>query len=235
MKEKFLLSNPGVKLAAGALLLALGLFVLWMDLDFPGTMDFACKRQEQLFLLSPGETVLWDDVDARDDQRWVLRRSGRQYRMCWLDRSCGVLWQPAYFGLPNTWQYSGEALTGYFTHSPIWTTAATFSFKPQILAVAADESIVRVEATLWAEPNGDLGAPYHATTPVTAELARTEEDPRVFLGRLPQPNDEIDAQIDRYWRPSDPYPTWDFEVLFTLRGYDAAGNLVATYDLPSRS
>lgn len=236
LKERLALISPRKKLVAAAVFFVLYAGVQWTNHDFYGTMDFACARQEQSELLPPGTTAAYGETAGGSSHRWVLRRTGEQWTLRYLDKR-GFLWVPGY---RHYIQSAGaeDTLTGWFPQEPIWHDASSMPDPVTVLAVAPDARIVRVEATLWAQPNEHLDSRYTPTTPTVVDLTPAGTDGRVFLGTLTyHRDDELAALIDRFWLPDgySDYPLHDYDVCCTLRGYDAAGALVAAYDFPPHS
>lgn len=234
MREKIRLASPKKKFLAAVLLLLLALGVGWMNLDFPGTREFACRRTEAESLWSPGVTVAYGDSGDREFQHWVLRRVEGMWYLQYLDRWF-FLWRPSdLYGYGIT---ADQALGGCLPEQPFWLYAYFLSEPVTVLAVAPAPSIVRVEATLWAEPSEEFkDTRLRPTTPVTVELTPTGTDDRAFLGTMSYNREEIDAQAEQYWADhSVALSPHDYKVRLVLRGYDADGRLAATYDYPPTS
>lgn len=222
MKHRFLLSSHKVKLAAALILLLAGAALLWVDLDYPGTADFACDRRERSLLMPQASTVAWGDIRHGSGDRWALRQGGGQWWLTYLNR-VGPLWRPSVSFFPKPLE---GPLAGALPEEYHLTSAYHLPEPVTVLAVAADPAIVRVEATLWAQPEGELagGPGYPPTTAVTADLAGTAPGSGAFLGAMTYHREEIpDGE------PGGPVPPHEYQLRLVLRGYDQQGALVARW------
>jgi len=221
MKTPFRLKDPKYKLAAALVLLLAGLALLWVDLDYPGTTEFACDRLECRLLMPKASTVARGEIDHGFGDRWVLRRGGGQWWLDYLDRA-GPLWQPSGY-----WAKSlGSPLAGAFPEEYQNWTAYYLPEPVTVLAVSSDPAIVRVEAVVWAEPEGTLaGDPdYPPTAAVTSALAETAPGSGAFLGQLTYHRDEIPDG-----KPNRRALTHEYGLRLALRGYDRQGALIASW------
>ena len=226
---------PRLLLALSALALLAALFLLWLSLERPlPSIALACRQAGPANCFTGGEVIASGPIRLNyaepDADAWAVLRSGDQYAMTNLKRTAGVLWTVPQFSLALFSLEDGQQLfpcpTGsfpyYFYREGTDSWGGPY-FEPEIdweiipLAICTNPSVVRLEGeVLWLGFSED---PQEALAQRGVSISWSPAGNGVWVGEpvltsLPTEPDGSGSGIRSFW----------------LRGYDAGGNLVCSYD-----
>lgn len=228
---------PRLLLALSIVAALLCLFFLWLSLDAPLPSPAAIySRMDKENYSSGGEIVASGPIDMTEegiiidsnytdrDCWWFVRRNGDRFQLHLLERIAGFLWRPldSHVNEPYYQLSSQDQPIGY-TFDIVQMTAVNVptgmdASKVIPILFCVDPSVVRVEAQLlYLMPN-------------------EWDDPQAAIdSRAVSP--EFTKAGDGVWVGPSPYVVVPWACSFNsghlvafCQGYDAAGNLVCSYD-----
>lgn len=226
---------PRLLLVLSTLALLVALFLLWLALERPlPTIALACRQAGPANCFTGGEILASGPIRLNhaepDAHAWVVLRSGDKYAMTNVKRTAGVLWTVPQFSLALFSLEEGQQLfpspTGsfpYYSYLKGMDNGGSPYFKPQIdweiipLAICTNPSVVRLEGEiLWLGFSED---PQEALAQRGVSISWSSAGNGVWVGEpvltsLPTEPDGSGSGVRSIW----------------LRGYDAGGNLVCSYD-----
>ena len=226
---------PRLLLALSTLALLAALFLLWLSLERPlPTIALACRQAGPTNCFTGGELLASGPIRLNyaepDADAWTVLRSWNQYATTNVKRTAGLLWIVPQFSLvlfsPEPGQELFPCPTASYTYYHYNTADSSPSpyFGPEVdletipLAICTNPSVVRLEGELlwlgsWEDPQEALAQRGVSISWSPAENGVWVGEP--VLSSLPtKPNSEGRSGTLSIW----------------LRGYDAAGNLVCSYD-----
>lgn len=226
---------PRLLLVLSTLALLVALFLLWLALERPlPTIALACRQAGPANCFTGGEILASGPIRLNhaepDAHAWVVLRSGDKYAMTNVKRTAGVLWTVPQFSLALFSLEEGQQLfpspTGsfpYYSYLKGMDNGGSPYFKPQIdweiipLAICTNPSVVRLEGEiLWLGFSED---PQEALAQRGVSISWSSAGNGVWVGEpvltsLSTEPDGSGSGVRSIW----------------LRGYDAGGNLVCSYD-----
>ena len=226
---------PRILLVLSALALLAALFLLWLSLERPlPTIALACRQAGPSNCFTGGEMLASGPIHLNyaetDADAWAVLRSGDKYAITNVKRIAGVLWTVPRFSLFIFSPEEGQTLlpcpTALF-HSLSYADGSTGSpyaeqeilWEMLPLAICTDPSVVTLEGEfLWL---GDWEDPREALAQRGVSISLSPAGNCVWEGEpvlIPNVPDNPNASVTY-----STYSIW-------LRGYDAAGNLVCSYD-----
>ncbi|MGN8897492.1 hypothetical protein [Flavonifractor sp. HCP28S3_F3] len=226
---------PRILLVLSTLALLAALFLLWLSLERPmPTIALACRQAGPANCFTGGEVIASGPIHLNyaetDVDAWAVLRSGDKYAATTLKRTGGVLWTIPWFDLHILSPEEGQALfpcsIALFHHfsyadgstgSPYVEQEILWETLP--LVICTDPSVVTlVGEFLWL---GDWEDPREALAQRGASISLSPAGNCVWVGEpvlIPNVPDNPNGSTT-----ASTYSIW-------LRGYDAAGNLVCSYD-----
>ena len=227
---------PRILLALSTLALLVALFLLWLSLERPlPTIALACRQAGPANCFTGGKLIASGPIHLNyaepDADAWAVLRSGDQYAMTNVKRITGVLWTVPEFSLFVFSPADGQELlpcpTGsfpYYSYREGMSSDGSPYLDPEIdleiipLAICTNPSVIRLEGEiLWL---GSWEDPQEAPAQRGVSVSWSSAGNGVWVGEpvltsLPaEPNGTGRSGTRSIW----------------LRGYDAAGNLVCSYD-----
>ena len=227
---------PRLLLFLSTLALLVALFLLWLALERPlPTIALACRQASSANCFTGGEVLASGPIRLNyaepDAHAWVVLRSGDKYAMTNVKRTAGVLWTVPQFSLfvfsPEDGQQLFPSPTGSFPYYSYREGTDNWGgpfFEPEIdweiipLAICTNPSVTRLEGeVLWL---GGWEDPQEALAQRGVSVSWSPAENGVWVGEpvltvLPtEPDGDGRSGTRSFW----------------LRGYDAAGNLVCSYD-----
>ena len=225
---------PRLLLALSTLALLAALFLLWLSLGRPlPAISLACRQAGPANCFTGGELLASGPIHMEkaepEPDAWAVLRSGDKYAMVKLRRTAGLLWSVHDFLIVDASQLSSQDI---FSLPPVvshfyYETETPLPLSPDLpvrgneqipLAVCTNPSVVRVEGELlwlghWEDPQEALAERGVSITWSPAGNGVWAGEP--VLADLPAKPDGSGH--------SGALSVW-------CRGYDAAGNLVCSYD-----
>nr|WP_317322796.1 hypothetical protein [uncultured Flavonifractor sp.] len=229
---------PRLLLALSIIAALFCLFFLWLSLDAPLPSPAAiCARLDKENYSSPGKIVASSPIDMSEegvilktaytsqDCWWFVSRSGDRFQLHLLERIAGFLWRPLgsrnnYFKYSLSPQDRPIGFTGDIVE--LTTTIDPHSLdgsKVIPLLFCADPAVVRVEAQLVYLTLDELDDPQAAIDSRGVSPIFTKAGDGVWVGPSPY--------VVIPWAS----PKASGHLVAFCQGYDAAGNLICSYDL----
>ncbi|MCI7474245.1 MAG: hypothetical protein MSB10_11330 [Clostridiales bacterium] len=213
------------------------LFFLWLSLDAPLPSPAAiCARIDRENYSSGGEIVASGPIDMTEegiiiksdytdrDCWWFIRRSGDRFQLQVLERMAGFLWRPldrAANGLSYQLSLQDQPMGCTFDVFQLTSMdgpPGLDAYKVIPILLCADPAVVRVEAQLVALSEEDWADPQAAIAQRGVSPTFTKAGDGVWVGPSPY--------VLIPWAS----PKNGGHFVAFCQGYDAAGNLVCSYD-----
>ncbi len=229
---------PRLLLALSIIAALFCLFFLWLSLDAPLPSPAAiCARLDKENYSSPGKIVASSPIDMSEegvilktaytsqDCWWFVSRSGDRFQLHLLERIAGFLWRPLgsrnnYFKYSLSPQDRPIGFTGDIVE--LTTTIDPLSLegcKVIPILFCADPSVVRMEAQLLYLTSDEWDDPQAAMDSRAVSPEFTKAGDGVWVGPSPY--------VVIPWASTGS----SGHLAVFCQGYDAAGNLVCSYDL----
>lgn len=232
---------PRLLLALSTLALLAALFLLWLSLERPlPSIALACSQAGPANCFTGGEVIASGSVQLNyaepDADAWAVLRSGDKYAVATLKRSAGVLWTVPQFDLlvlsleeDQELQPCSIGSFPYYSYLKGTNSDGSPYVEPQMdweiipLAISTNPSVVRLEGeVLW------LG---HWEDPQEALAQRGISVSWSSVGNGVWAGESVLSDL-----PTNPDGNGHSGMLsIWLRGYDADGNLVCSYDPTAES